>query len=210
LQHGVATGVADVDRLEVGTARRLWHDAQRLADRLQRILALRMELDQPRLEVAAPLFEIDRSRHAAVADRVRRARIGIACVGNRLDGCELTLGWLIVVKSVAPLERPFARLHDPCRFDGRHLRLGADVVQHHEQDVFAVLTLGARLAVLEAVHDESASVDVPRFAVLDLGFLRQERREGRLRHAIAVIDHLAVDQRRLLAQQQGCLALHVA
>ena len=45
-----------------------------------------MELDQPRLEVAAPLLQIDAAGDAAVAHGVDRARVGVTRVGKRLLG----------------------------------------------------------------------------------------------------------------------------
>ena len=213
LQDVVAARVADVDAPILGGVRLGRRNVQRLANLFERIFALRMKLDQPRLEQPAPLLEVDAARNAAVAHRPVRARIGVARVSNRLDGCgKVSLGRLFA-ECVAPLERPLARLHDPCRVNRRHGRLGADVVQHHEQDVFAVLAPRARLAVLEPVNDERAGVDIPRLAVLHLGeaLVRQIGGEGRLRHAVLMIDQ--VTRRialRLLPQQQGCLAIGIS
>ena len=92
LQHGVAASVADVDRPILGCIRLGRHDAQRVAYLLQRVFALGFELDQPRLEIAAPLLQVDAARHAAVAHGVCRARIGVARIGNRFNcGGEILL-----------------------------------------------------------------------------------------------------------------------
>ena len=205
-QHVVLAGVAYLDALDLGGVRFGRHNAQRLAHVVQRVLAVRVELDQPRLEVVAPPLQVDAAGDAAVADGVGCAWVSVARVSDGGDGRgEVCLGRLLV-EGVAPLERSFGRFHDPRRGQRRRLGLGADVVQHHEQDIFDVLGLGRWLAIHEAVNDERPCVDVPCVARLDVGLGRQERREGRLRHPIAVVDHLAVHQRRLLLQQQRRLA----
>ena len=190
----------------VGFGRR---HAQRRTNVVQRVFALGVEIDQPRFEVVPALLQIDAARNAAVAHRVGSAGVGIARIGNSLDRSGKRVLGRLFAERETPLERPLRRFHDPRRVNRRHLRLGAHVVQHHEQDVFSVVTLGAWLAVLKAVHDKRAGVDIPCFAVLDAGLVRQERREGCLRHAVAVIDNLAVHQRGRLAQQQGCFAIGV-
>ena len=205
-QHVVLAGVAYLDALDLGGVGFRRHNAQRRAHVIQRVLAVRVELDQPRLEVVPAPLQVDAAGDAAVADGVGRAWVSVARVGDGGDGCgEVGLGRLFA-EGVAPLERPFGRFHDPRRGQRRLLRLGADVVQHHEQNILDVLGLGRWLAVREAVNDERPRVDVPRLARLDVGLGRQERREGCLRRPIAVVDHLAADQRRLLLQQQRRLA----
>ena len=202
----VHASVADLDRLEVGGIRWLRCHLQRGANLVQRVFAVRVELDQPRLETFAPALEVDAARHAAVAHRVCRAWV---CVARLCDGLDRRReGELVglLAERVAPLERPLACLHDPCRIKRRQFRLGTDIVQHHEQDVIAVLALGAGLAVREPIDDERPGVDVPRFVVLDLELTGQERRERRVRHAVRMVDQRAIAQLGLLPQQQRRLA----
>ena len=209
LQDAVAACVTDVDALIVGGAGFGWRDVQRLADTFQRVLSVWMELDQLGFEIVAALLQVDAAGDTAVAHRIGRAGVGIARLGYGGDsGGKVVFGRLLI-EDVAPLERAFARLHDPRRLQWRGLRLRADVVQHHEQDVLAVVALGAGLAVLEAVNDERAGVDVPCLPFLDLGRPRHERRERRLGDAVAMIDQLAIGAHRLLVQQQRCLAIDV-
>ena len=205
-QHAVAAGVADLDGLEARPLVLARRHAQRLADRGQRVLAARVELNQPRREVIAPALQVDRAGQAAVADGVDGAGVGVARRCDGLDGGrERALGRLLT-EGVAPLERALRRLHDPCGRERRHLGLGADVVQHHEQDELDVLALGRRFAVGEAADDIRAGVDIPAFAVAAL-VVRQEGRERRLGRTVLIILNFAVAQCRLLPQDQRSFAL---
>ena len=185
----------------------LWRNAQRRADFVQRILAVRVELDQPRRKVIAPLLQVDAAGDTAVADGVSRARIGVASIGNGLDGsAEVALARLFAER-VAPLERTFAGFQHPCRRKRRLFRLRANVVQHHEQHILDVAGLGGWLAVYEAVNDERACVDIPCLAFFHAGLFWQERRERSPWRAVRVIHQVAITVvLRLLPHNKGCLA----
>ena len=206
-QDVIKASVADADSLIVGSVALLWRDAKRLANVVQRVFTLWIERHQPRSKVVAALLQVDRAGDATVANRIGRARVGIASLCDSLNRSgKVAFGWL-VGKSVTPLERSGACFQHPCRRKRRLFGLCANVVQHHKQNVIDVAALGGWPTFVKAVNDERACVDIPRLAFLNLCLVRQEGREGRGGHAIGMINHVAVSViARLLAQQQGSLA----
>ena len=114
-QDVVQPRVAQLDRLIVGSVAFLWRDAQRLANLPQRVLTLWMELDQPRRKVAAPALHVDAAGDTAVADGVRRARIGVASISDGLDRRAIVALLGLITKCIAPLVRPLAGFQHPRR-----------------------------------------------------------------------------------------------
>ena len=170
-----------------------------------------MKFHQPRLEPVHARLLVDRPRQAAVAHGIGGARVGVARRRDGGDGRDVLALGRLLAERIAPLVVAERGLDDPRRFKRRLFRLGADVVQHHEQDELAVGVGRRRLAVGEAVEDKRASVDEPALPIPDARGVRQERGPGVLRCAVlvrrltAVIDHglLAHDQRRLAVRGEA-------
>ena len=140
LQDRVLAGVAQGDRLNVAAVLLARRDPKSLANLIQGVFPLRVELDQARRKQVAPRLEVDRPRQTEVADGVRGAWVRVARLGYGADGgSKPTLGGL-VAETVTPLKTPRRRLHDPRRCQRRGLGLGADVVQHHNQDEVAIVS----------------------------------------------------------------------
>ena len=181
------------------------HDAERLAQRRQSELALRVERDQTSLERLAAGLLVDRAGQAAIPHRVGGAGVRIARRSHGRDGRHILALGRLLTERVAPLVVSGRRLDDPCRGHGRFLGLGADVVQHHEQDILAVGRAGRRLAVRETVYNKRAGIDEPALAFLALARW-QERGPRVFRRAVAVCHLPAVVHDGLLADDQRRLA----
>ena len=144
-----------------------------------------MELDKLRGEVIAARFQVDRTRQSEVTHGVAGARVGVASVGDGANGGgELALARLLA-KGVAPLERAGGCLHDPSRRQGRGFAFGADVVQHHHQDV---ITVGGTRAdmVNHSVNNKAGGVAVPGLAGFDF-VVGQEGGPGGFDGAVGVV-----------------------
>ena len=194
--HVIGAVVGDADRAVHGR-HVTRHDVKGFAYLGQGEVTFGMELNQHGREVVAAGFQVNRAREAKVTHRVNRAGVGVTRIGDGLDGRGVLALGRLFVEHVAPLKRTGGRFHFPGRFDRRHFGLGAHVVQHHHQHVFAVGSAGADVAIGESVNDKAGRVAVDGPVGLDLGRGQHGRPSG-LDGPIGVVLILALFQLRFL------------
>ena len=143
-EHWVVAVILQRDMRMRRRVGRCGRDTELLAERLQQVNALGVKLGELRGEVLLAFFQINRAGNAEVTDSIDSPSVGVSGLGDRHDrGGKLALfGLVVIIEYVAPLEVAGAGFNLPRRLHGRRLRLGANVIEHHERHMLGVA--GAR------------------------------------------------------------------
>ena len=164
-QHVVIARVFYAERNTARGAGFSRRHVKRFAYLRERVFAFGVEFHLTANKTFAPRLLVYGTRKTAVAHRVSRARIGVASMSNSRQRRTMFLDGRLVAVSIPLLKITGARLDDSGRRKRRRLRLGADVIQHHKQDMRAVGDAGGRLA-RHTIKNERAGVKKPALTLL--------------------------------------------